>query len=63
MILPEHPLYLRALEVFGLEDSVKHWFSTPLIALGGKSPNEFVDQGKEQEVENLLNRIEYGIFS
>ncbi len=54
----------RAIEV--LEDAKKavHWLTTPSRALGGEVPLNLLDTsaGKE-EVETILGRIEYGVYS
>lgn len=57
-------LFQKALEV--LEDRIEaqRWFTTPKKALGGKTPLEYseTDVGA-REVEDLLGRIEYGVYS
>jgi putative toxin-antitoxin system antitoxin component (TIGR02293 family) len=49
-----------------LEDAeiTRQWFKMPAKALGGKTPLEYADtEPGTQEVEDLLVRIEYGVFS
>ena len=57
-------LFDRALEVLGEKEAARHWFKTSNKALGGRSPLEFADtEPGAREVEELLGRIEHGIFS
>jgi len=49
-----------------LEDAeiTRQWLKMPAKALGGKTPLEYADtEPGTQEVEDLLVRIEYGVFS
>jgi len=54
----------RALEVFENADTARNWFNRPNRALGGAVPFELLDTdaGTEQ-VDELLTRIEYGVYS
>jgi putative toxin-antitoxin system antitoxin component (TIGR02293 family) len=57
-------LFDKAVEVFGDEDRARRWLKTPLKALAGTSPIEYA--GTEigaREVEDLLGRLEHGVFS
>ncbi len=57
-------LYDRAVEVFNDPTMAKKWFKEPAWALGDVSPLKYA--GTEigaQEVENLLGRIEQGVFT
>ena len=57
-------LFDKALEVLGEQEIVRRWFKTPKKALGGQSPLEYADtEPGAREVEDLLGRIEYGVFS
>lgn len=57
-------LYDRAVEVFGDSELAKKWFKEPAWALGDKTPLEYADtELGAQEVEDLLGRIEHGVFS
>ena len=57
-------LFDKAIEVLGDEDHARRWFKTPLKALEGKSPLEYSDtEIGAREVEDLLGRLEYGVFS
>ncbi len=57
-------LFQKALEVLGETEEAKRWFTSPKKALGGKTPIEFseTDVGA-REVEDLLGRIEYGVYA
>jgi putative toxin-antitoxin system antitoxin component (TIGR02293 family) len=57
-------LYENALAVFENDGIARQWFKMPAKALGGKTPLEYADtEPGAQEVEDLLARIEYGVFS
>jgi len=54
----------RALEVFEDENTARKWLNRPNRALGGTVPVEILDTdaGTEQ-VDEVLTRIEYGVYS
>ena len=54
----------KGLEVFEDEDDFHHWLSTRNVALGGIRPLELLSSaiGREQ-VQEILGRIQYGIYS
>jgi putative toxin-antitoxin system antitoxin component (TIGR02293 family) len=57
-------LYDRAVEVLGDGERARAWFKGPKKALGGKTPLQYADtEPGAREVENLLGRLEYGVFS
>jgi putative toxin-antitoxin system antitoxin component (TIGR02293 family) len=57
-------LYARAVEVFEDKDRATAWFSSRPRAFGGKSPLEFMEtEPGSRWVEDVLGRIEDGIFS
>jgi len=57
-------LFDKTIMVIGDQQSARHWFKTPKTALGGKSPLEYADSEiGAREVEDLLGRIEHGVFS
>ena len=57
-------LFDRAVEVLESREDARHWFKTPKRALGGSSPFEYADtEPGAREVEDLLGRLEYGVFS
>ncbi len=57
-------LFQKALEILGDREEARRWFTTPKKALGGKTPLAFseTDVGA-REVEDLLGRIEYGVYA
>jgi putative toxin-antitoxin system antitoxin component (TIGR02293 family) len=57
-------LYARAVEVFEDEKRATKWFSSRPKALGGKTPLEFMEtEPGARWVEDVLGRIEHGVFS
>lgn len=57
-------LYDRAIEVLGAPERARAWFKEPKKALGMKTPLQYADtEPGAREVENLLGRLEYGVFS
>lgn len=40
-----------------------YWFEGMNLALGNKTPYEMCQEGKEEEVKNLIGRLEHGVFS
>jgi putative toxin-antitoxin system antitoxin component (TIGR02293 family) len=57
-------LFDRALQVLHNQNRVKLWFKSPQKALGGKTPLEYADtEPGAREVEDLLGRLEHGVFS
>jgi putative toxin-antitoxin system antitoxin component (TIGR02293 family) len=56
-------LYQRAVDVFENEVRAREWFASHPRALGGETPLEFAQtEPGAREVENLLGRIEHGVF-
>ena len=57
-------IYAHALEVFDDSTTVWSWLNRPNRALGGAVPLELLetDSGTEQ-VDTILGRIEYGVYS
>jgi putative toxin-antitoxin system antitoxin component (TIGR02293 family) len=58
-------LFAKAVELFeGNPDAATEWLSTPQPALGGAAP---VDVARSElggrEVENLIDRLEHGVYS
>jgi uncharacterized protein (DUF2384 family) len=53
----------RAAEVFADAAVAGDWLNTSNSLLGGQTPHQAFDSGEEDRVEELLTRIEYGIFS
>lgn len=57
-------LFDRAKEVFGTDENTRGWFNAGILALGGKTPLEYArTEPGAREVENLIGRIEHGVFS
>ena len=57
-------LYDRAIEVLGDQERAEAWLKAPQKALGMKTPLQYADtEIGAREVENLLGRLEYGVFS
>jgi putative toxin-antitoxin system antitoxin component (TIGR02293 family) len=56
-------LFEKALEVFEDRAAVQSWFNSPQLALGDETPLHYADtELGAREVENLLSRIEHGVF-
>ena len=54
----------KAIDVLGDKRKGAHWLATPNRALGGESPISLLDTSAgTHEVEALLDRIEYGVYS
>ena len=57
-------LFAQAKRVFGTEERTHHWFNSRILALGRKTPLEYAQtEPGAREVENIIGRIEDGIFS
>jgi len=57
-------LFERASEVLEDRDAARQWLKSPKRALGGHTPLEYADtEPGAREVEALLTRLEYGVFS
>lgn len=57
-------LFDRAIEVTGSAESARTWMNAPIRPLGGSTPLAYCDtEPGAREVEDLLGRIEHGIFS
>lgn len=64
-VLRTSRLYGQALELFeGDEEAARQWLAQPQRALGGRIPLEVAktDIGARQ-VENLIGRLEHGVFT
>ena len=54
----------RAVEVLGDEPTAREWLKSPAVAFSGESPLTFADtEVGAREVEILLGRLEFGVFS
>ena len=57
-------LLKKAEDVFGDRDAAREWLTSPQLGLGNIKPVEFAkSEIGAREVENLLGRIEYGVYS
>lgn len=57
-------LFELATEVLEDRDAARRWLTSPKRALGGHTPLEYADtEPGAREVEALLMRLEYGVFS
>lgn len=57
-------LYERAAVVLGGEERAQRWLKQPKRALGGRDPLHYADtEPGAREVEDLLGRLEHGVFS
>jgi putative toxin-antitoxin system antitoxin component (TIGR02293 family) len=54
----------KAVEVFETKENARHWLSSPQMGLGGAVPLDYAEtELGAREVEDLLGRIEYGVYS
>lgn len=54
----------KAINVFGSEDNAREWLNKAQFGLGGAVPLDYAEtEIGAREVENLLGRIEYGVYS
>jgi putative toxin-antitoxin system antitoxin component (TIGR02293 family) len=54
----------KAVAVFGNEKDAREWLSSPQFGLGGAIPLDYAQtEVGAREVENLLGRIDYGVYS
>lgn len=57
-------LFDLARRVFGTDEATRRWLNAPLRALGGRSPLDFAQtEPGAREVENVIGRLEYGVYS
>lgn len=57
-------LLSKAITVFGRKDEANKWLNSPQFGLGGEVPLDFAkSEVGVREVENLLGRIEYGVYT
>ena len=54
----------HAVDTFGTEERAFRWMSMPLSELGERTPEEILmDDPQNPEVEAILTRIDYGVYS
>src|SRR5436309_6648048 len=57
-------LIRKAVKVLGGSDEARQWLNSPQFGLGGAVPLDYAEtEIGAREVENLLGRIEYGVYS
>lgn len=57
-------LLSKAITVFGSQDDANKWLGSPQFGLGGEIPLDYAKtEIGAREVENLLGRIEYGVYA
>jgi putative toxin-antitoxin system antitoxin component (TIGR02293 family) len=57
-------LFDQAKKVFGTDENTRRWFNSRVLALGRKTPLEYAQtEPGAREVENIIGRIEHGVFS
>ena len=54
----------RAVDVLDSQDAARQWLRAPQAGLGGETPLDYArTEVGAREVENLLGRIEHGVYS
>jgi len=54
----------KAVSVFENEESARRWLSSPQVGLDGAMPLDYAKtEAGAREVEDLLERIDYGVYS
>lgn len=54
----------KAVEVLESDDHARQWLTSPQFGLGGAVPLDYADtEAGAREVEDLLGRIEHGVYS
>ena len=54
----------KAVEVLESQENARRWLSAPHVGLGGAVPLEYAaTEVGAREVDDLLGRIEYGVYS
>ena len=54
----------KAIESLETEEAARNWLNSPQVGLGGVAPIDYAEtEAGAQEVENLLGRIEHGVYS
>jgi putative toxin-antitoxin system antitoxin component (TIGR02293 family) len=57
-------LLAKAIEVLGTEDDARRWLNAAQFGLGGAAPLDYAaTEVGAREVEDLLGRIDYGVYS
>ena len=54
----------HAVETLGTKEKAESWLRTPNTVLGGNAPQQLLDtDAGSHEVDTVLGRIDYGIYS
>ena len=57
-------LFEQAKRVFGTDENTRGWFNAKILTLGWRTPLEYAQtEPGAREVENIIERIEHGVFS
>lgn len=56
-------LFEKMIEIWESEKDARNWFYSPLISLGGERLYDYCKEGKIDEIESLLGRIDAGVYS
>lgn len=57
-------LHRQAVDALGSRDAARSWLTRPQMALAGFTPLDLADTGAgTREVENLLGRLDYGVYA
>jgi putative toxin-antitoxin system antitoxin component (TIGR02293 family) len=57
-------LFGRAVQVLESKESARRWLNSPQVGLGGAVPLDYAEtEVGAREVEDLLGRIEFGVYS
>ncbi|VVB80583.1 Uncharacterised protein [uncultured archaeon] len=56
-------LFARAERVLGSSKSVEKWFYSYPKVFAGKTPLEVYEEGRVEEIYQILGRIEHGVYS
>lgn len=57
-------LFARAVQALGSKEAARTWMKTPKKALGNEVPLEYADtEIGAREIDDLLGRLEHGVFS
>jgi putative toxin-antitoxin system antitoxin component (TIGR02293 family) len=56
-------VYAKAIDILGSDESARKWIVSPIKSLGNRRPVDFLETDVgTQEVLNVLNAIEWGVY-
>lgn len=55
-------LMSKMMDFWETEQNSREWFYSNQRSLGNKRPYDYCLQGKKQEVEDFLGRLEHGVY-